>query len=302
MEDKKEEVFSEPNDSIIKTLGDRMKSYEFEHEQKIDPNKPYIIRLDGHKFSTYTRPFKSFDTRFANVMRETAKDLITKFSPATVFTCSDEISLLFPLRDDEEENTNEDAQSESTTPDQSKKATLPWSGRVQKISSLVASFASVCFDRHMREQQFDEREEERLIAHVKSAVPHFDARIFNVPTNAELVNNIMWRSHFDFRRNSISSLAREYYSAKQLHKLNSSELIAKLKEEKNVDWFSMDDQFKYGLFIKKEKYNKTVEIKGNVIDAVRTRPVVKSFALDKYTKENEDFICSKYLPQTDNTL
>lgn len=32
-------------------LGDRMKKYEAKFMQKIDPKLPFIIRLDGHKFS-----------------------------------------------------------------------------------------------------------------------------------------------------------------------------------------------------------------------------------------------------------
>jgi len=39
-------------------LGTRMKEYEAVTNIKIDPTKPYIIRLDGHKFSSFTGPFK----------------------------------------------------------------------------------------------------------------------------------------------------------------------------------------------------------------------------------------------------
>lgn len=36
-------------------LGDRMKKYEAKFMQKIDPKLPFIIRLDGHKFSGYSK-------------------------------------------------------------------------------------------------------------------------------------------------------------------------------------------------------------------------------------------------------
>jgi len=51
-------------DTEVLSLGDRMKSYEKPTAMVLDPSKPFIIRIDGHKFSSYTRPFnKPFDDR-----------------------------------------------------------------------------------------------------------------------------------------------------------------------------------------------------------------------------------------------
>ena len=38
-------------------LGDRMKAYEADAQdcRKLDPEKPIMARIDGHKFSTFTR-------------------------------------------------------------------------------------------------------------------------------------------------------------------------------------------------------------------------------------------------------
>ena len=49
-------------ESYFKTVGERMKKYEKEFENQLDNTKPIIIRLDGHKFSTFMKPFeKPFD-------------------------------------------------------------------------------------------------------------------------------------------------------------------------------------------------------------------------------------------------
>jgi hypothetical protein len=137
----------------------------------------------------------------------------------------------------------------------------------------------------------------QLANHVKTQKPHFDSRCFNVPTHAELVNNLIWRSHYDFRRNSISTYARSFFSTKEMHKLNSPQLIQKMKDEKNVDWNDLPAEYKYGTFIKKERFIKQVEVKGKVIDANRSRPVALSFEFSKFSAENENFLVSKYAPE-----
>ena len=52
-----EEKYDNHKESLIK-VGERMKDYEKKFNQYIDPSKPMIIRIDGHKFSTFTKGFK----------------------------------------------------------------------------------------------------------------------------------------------------------------------------------------------------------------------------------------------------
>ena len=110
-----------------------MKRYEERTtSSKIARNEPFIIRLDGHKFSTFTRPFqKPFDERcmwgrrerrregerrrgrekgeeekerreglivvlVAAAMLKAAEQLLLHFNATSVYTCSDEITLVFP--------------------------------------------------------------------------------------------------------------------------------------------------------------------------------------------------------------
>ena len=41
--------------SVNEKLGDRMKSYEKKDEKSLDPNLPFIVRVDGHAFSKFTK-------------------------------------------------------------------------------------------------------------------------------------------------------------------------------------------------------------------------------------------------------
>ena len=82
---------------------------------------PVFVRLDGRAFHGLTRKFgfkKPFDKRFCKAMVETARALVADsgLSPVFGYTFSDEISLFF--------------------------SDLPFSGRVEKIDSVAASYAA----------------------------------------------------------------------------------------------------------------------------------------------------------------
>jgi tRNA(His) 5'-end guanylyltransferase len=85
---------------------------------------PCFVRADGRNFRKTLSNLKCkqpYDLRFAKVMADTAELLIctSGFSPALAFTFSDEISLLF--------------------------CELPYGGRIEKLSSVVASYISSAF-------------------------------------------------------------------------------------------------------------------------------------------------------------
>jgi len=104
------------------SMGDRMKGYEAEWSRKLDPKLPFIMRLDGHKFSSYTKPFKKpFDERINNVMVATTMDLMTTFNATTAYTCSDEITLLFPPVVNGEEENKEEIKEATDENDEKKK-------------------------------------------------------------------------------------------------------------------------------------------------------------------------------------
>ena len=75
-------------------LGDRMKSYE--SKERIDPSKPFVMRLDGHAFSNFTRGVhKPYDYNLCQVFAETTKIVMKEYGAELGYTHSDEISLLF---------------------------------------------------------------------------------------------------------------------------------------------------------------------------------------------------------------
>ena len=78
------------------TLGNRQKSYERVNERYLVPKIPYIIRMDGMAFHTFTKGFtKPFDPILQKTMDMTCKELCKSFQYVVVgYTQSDEITLI----------------------------------------------------------------------------------------------------------------------------------------------------------------------------------------------------------------
>lgn len=203
------------------TLGQRMKGYENLYRNKLPKKSPVIIRIDGKAFHTYTKGFeKPYDEKLARAFWETAKYLCGNISGCKLaYHQSDEISLLIT--------------------DYDKLTTNAWyDNNIQKMVSVAASMATMAFN--------------KAIESDKPAL--FDARAFVIPE--EDVNNyFLWRQR-DAIKNSISMLAQHHFSQKELNGLNSSQLKAKLIEEKSVDWNELNLWKKSGLCITKEYYYK----------------------------------------------
>jgi len=139
------------------------------------------------------------------------------------------------------------------------------------------------------------QQKKKLYDHVERTTPYFDSRVFHVPGNEELLNNVIWRCHFDYRRNSISGLARCHFSTKQMHKLNSKALLDMLAQ-KGLSWDNMPDAYKFGTFIKKERFEiDGTNPKGESVKALRSKVVAKSIDMGKFNEENLKFIVSKYI-------
>ena len=90
----------------------KMKNFEQKSSvDKVDPKFPWIVRLDGRRFSKLTKLFqKPFDTRgniniliyYLNsivhrAMIQTSLLLLDAVQPTVIYTFSDEITLLFPV-------------------------------------------------------------------------------------------------------------------------------------------------------------------------------------------------------------
>ena len=77
------------------------------------------------------------------------------------------------------------------------------------------------------------------------AIPaFFDARIFNIPFE-EVTNYFVWRQQ-DATRNSIQMLGQSYFSHKELHGKNVSNIQDMLMDQHGVNWNDVDTRFKRG--------------------------------------------------------
>ncbi len=253
-----------PHD-VQMSLGDRMKSYEILTETTFPNDQPIVIRLDGHCFSTYTKSFdKPFDTNFHKAMIATSKDLLNQFNNATLaFTASDEITLIFPV------------------------GLIAFSNRIQKVVSLAAGLASARFNFHIAQITGDTFNSKKL------GKAFFDARIFPVANQSELLNCLLWRCRVDVMRNSKSMFASHYISDKKLHKLNGNQKIELVKNLHNVSYEDVVPNWaKHGTVVKKKL---STLLNDDECSYVRTKILESDdICLNTFNDENLSIVVSKF--------
>ncbi len=101
-----------------------MKDCEIYSDLKVPCGSMIIIRLDGRNFSklaTILKLEKPYDLDFVKIMTASCKDFFQEFSPSFVYTFSDEINILLD--------------------------NIPFSGRLEKLNSVFASFFAGSFSR-----------------------------------------------------------------------------------------------------------------------------------------------------------
>lgn len=215
-----------------KTLGQRMKlNYEFRAQTHLTRRTPVIIRIDGKAFHTLTKVMnldRPFDTKFNDWMQETTRYLCEEIQGAKLgYTQSDEISILVT----DYENLNSDAWFDYN---------------VQKMVSISASMATYFFNEAMGTETSYMQDDGRCYPAM------FDSRVFNVPKE-EVNNYFVWRQQ-DWIKNSVQMLARKYYSHKQLHGKNRSDMHEMI-HEKGDNWAKLADRWKNGVTFIKETFD-----------------------------------------------
>jgi len=210
----------------MKSLDSRMKGYEAASDFVLPLRLPVILRLDGRAFHSYTKGFsKPFDFRFQMAMVRTAMSVCKEVSGAKIcYVQSDEISILII--------NYESLETEAY-----------FDNRVQKLCSLVASFASVTLDREIRE-----------IHPAPQKLPTFDCRVFIVPPS-DVCNAFIWRQR-DAERNSIQAYAQSFFSHEEIQGLTNNSLQDKMFKEKGFNWNDVPVMNKRGVAVIKEKYEK----------------------------------------------
>lgn len=205
----------------MEALGNRMKRYENAQAQYLCPLLPAFARLDGRAFHRFTRGLeRPFDKRFTELMVCTTQQLVAHTGARLGYTQSDEITLLW---------YHSDYNSQ-----------IFFNGRVSKMTSVLASLATVFFNRHLT----------TYLPGKGLEMPVFDCRVWTVPTRTEATNVLLWRER-DAVRNSISMCAQTYFKpAETLHK-NSTELKKMLWEKKDILWESYPECFRRGTYIQR---------------------------------------------------
>ncbi|KAJ4381853.1 hypothetical protein N0V86_003219 [Didymella sp. IMI 355093] len=225
-------------------LAVRMKQYEASFDFSLPSDSPIVLRLDGHTFSRFTNHFcRPFDQRIHDAMIATSTDLLKYFPAATVaYTQSDEITLVFPT------------------------GVQGFNDRIQKLSSLAASYCSVRFNAHLvaflavkpepkvKDSAFD-----------KLGTAHFDARFFAVPT--------------------------------QMHGKTANELKDMMRTEKGVVFEEAVPKWAIeGSLLKREQVEHEGMNKktGKVEKTLRTKIRVEDRGVRTYSAENLRLVTDKY--------
>ena len=256
------------------SLGDRMKEYEKESETIINPSDNLCIRIDGHKFSKYTKGMKKpFDVIFSKAMELTAIDAHNEFNATTSYVQSDEITLVLPSLMNTDKHKGQNAPKWCHTS----------GGRTQKLASLVAGFCTMSFNKHFKNileneigwNEYKTDEMGKYFNKMKEKIGNawFDCRVFGVPSDEEAFNAVMWRVR-DCTKNSRSMFAQTFCSHKELQNKTGLEQVQFCKEKTGKDWELIEDRFKYGILVKKEKYLKPVS--GGSMDYAQNEFVERS--------------------------
>lgn len=108
-----------------------MKDCEVYTDLKVPKGSSIILRLDGRGFSKLSKNLNlnmPYDGDFKNIMAEVALDLFKEFGPLFIYTFSDELNILL--------------------------GNIPFSGRIEKLDSVLASFASSSFTMKINNNYF----------------------------------------------------------------------------------------------------------------------------------------------------
>lgn len=254
----------------IKKLVDESEAVKFKRFNPIclDRNKHLILRIDGHKFSTFTQGFdKPFDLDIMESMLRTTEDLLKYFKGVTAYTQSDEITILVTKPND--------------------MSVYDFNGRRSKLESLAAGYASARFNNHLLTLYVNKMSEDisdpyvsfnpfgpqpaYSLKHKKitGGFAHFDCRAIQPTSDQTIVDCFRWRQ-LDAFRNGNSILARNIVSEKKLEKLGTGERI-KLLEDAKYPLSKQPTHILHGTWIKKK-----------IIDQKLTHP-----------KTGEEIVCKR---------
>lgn len=210
-------------------MGDEFKRYEKNFTlAKFSPESVIMCRLDGRAYHSFCKGLeKPFSQHFIDCMKHTCIELGKEFNPSLIYCQSDELTVVF---------FNEDRM---------------FDGTVQKYISTMAAYASV---------RFNEKVRELIPSHINK-FPTFDCRVYQLPSRQKAFENVVWRQ-IDAMKNSVSLLATQYFSPKQLSGKSTKQRKEMLFMEKGVSWNDLNEANQYfgrGAFFKRVPVTKVVD-------------------------------------------
>lgn len=214
-------------------LGDRCKSFEgTEANRRAMLGLPLLARLDGRAFHTFTRGLRRpYDPGMSQAMIETTRYLVEKMTALVGYTQSDEITLVWywPTRGVDRPDSD-----------------YVFGGRFQKIVSVLAGMASAKFCQLLPE----------LLPGKATQTPHFDCRVWQVPTLSDAADVFVWRED-DATKNSITMAASAHYSDRQLHGVGSS-AKQEMLWQKGINWNDFPAFFKRGSYLQRRTFDRAL--------------------------------------------
>lgn len=210
-------------------LGDRCKSFEqAEAGRRAMRGLPLLARLDGRAFHTFTKGLtRPYEPGLSKAMIETTRFLIQEMTALVGYTQSDEITLAW----------YEESQSASD---------YAFDGRFQKLASVLAGMASAKFIKLIAEH----------LPAKASETPHFDCRVWQVPTLDDAADVFVWRED-DATKNSITMAAGAHYSDRELEGKSSS-VKQEMLWQKGVNWNDFPAFFKRGSYLQRKAAQRTL--------------------------------------------
>jgi Uncharacterized conserved protein len=217
------------------TLKQKCEYYRSLTDYKLMPNTYVLAMVDGHRFSKLIKNKfdKPFDDLFIKMMNETAKYLCENIQGVKfAYTQSDEISIVI---------------TDFDTP----MTDSYFSFRLCKMQSLIAAMATAKFNQMYAKLANDYKGFGLKKFDMKEYPTYtFDCKVWTVPIANDAYAWFLYRQT-DCIKNSKAQTAQTYLSHKELVGLTSDEMIAKLKNEKGIDWYDFENGKKYGRLIRK---------------------------------------------------
>lgn len=267
-------------------IGKKMEERELRNSQsvwKVEPWQYAVLRYDGHCFSKFANGFKKpFDDKMKNAMQLTTKYVVAKFNAIFGYVQSDEITLVFkPKYSSKAEYLASDDKSEHI-----------FGGKRDKLISVISGYISAKFNclinNEMRWVDFNTYKPE-FIELIKLCEQHFDGRLVVFEPNeiTEILNYIVWRQN-DCLKNCTSSYAR-HKCGKAAHKRTFAEMVDMINST-NMNYKDIPMEYKYGVFAKKELYEKECEEPKTYkkIKVMRSKMVSKPIIVE--ADENFEFL------------